>query len=779
VTGAVRAIFIFLLCAIAIPAVAVSAPAAHGAIFETSFTSAKRYADPFNEVDVDAIFSRGRESWRVPAFWRGGSEWGVRFSPPTPGEFSLRLESSDRNNPDLNGRRARVAIGAYAGSNDLFRRGAVRVSANKRYLEYGDGTPFYWLGDTWWTGMSSRLSWEGYQRLTADRKAKGFTVVQIVAGLVPPEEIAPTDPGFHNEGGAVWDAQFRQINPAFFDYADRRVQHLVDAGIAPAIVGGWNEIVMQMGVERMKKHWRYLIARYSAYPVFWIVGGEVYDPPEDIARVLPGAAFPKIVRGWTDIARYIRATDPMHRLLTVHEVPPPWDFPLQDASVTDFELLQSSHFSWLSIGTEISQVNLRYARTGVTKPIIVGEVGYEALGGQHLEDFQRAAFWLGMLNGAAGFTYGANGTWESYSAESPLHRKRWSFMTWEEGMNLPGSAQVAFGAKLLRQYPWQSFAPHPEWVRPRGTTLLEPRERVNAFDVDLLRLVLAPDTTSSSFAESEAPAGEWAKRKGNFRLPYAAGVPGEVRMIYMPYFALLPPRVPTILGLEPAIRYRAYYWEPSMGIRFDLGIVERSSPGASISADDAQIGNVVATVKARADADAGMLLRYRDSDNYLAAMYSSKDKSVFLLDRQQGVDGARLAVVSAPSLGPDIQLSAEVREGFAVVSVADGKQTFTSEIVAVKTTGAGRAKLFTDATNTQRYSGFELRESLAPPSQKPIDRQLTDMSGRHRGELEGPGSPEAPGWSDYGSRRQVMLDAYRPESLPGSGDWVLVLERSK
>ena len=41
-----------------------------------------------------------------------------------------------------------------------------------------------------------------------------------------------------------------------------------------------------------------------------------------------------------------------------------------------------------------------------------GAVGYETLGTMHSEGFRRAAFWLAMLNGAAGHTYGANGTWE-------------------------------------------------------------------------------------------------------------------------------------------------------------------------------------------------------------------------------------------------------------------------------------------------------------------------------------------------------------------------------
>jgi hypothetical protein len=185
-------------------------------IFERTFHSEKAYADPFNNVDVDVVFSRNGQAWRVPTFWRGGSDWTVRFAPPIAGEYAYHLESTDKDNPDLNGCEGRVIISAYSGANSLLRRGMLRVSSSKRYFEQADGTPFYWLGDTWWSGLSDRLSWDGFQMLTADRQAKGFTVVQICAGLIPSnEETAPSDPGFCNEGGAVWDPQFKRINPQY------------------------------------------------------------------------------------------------------------------------------------------------------------------------------------------------------------------------------------------------------------------------------------------------------------------------------------------------------------------------------------------------------------------------------------------------------------------------------------------------------------------------------------------------------------------------------------
>jgi len=60
-------------------------------VFEQTFELRKAYADPFNDVDVDVVFTKGADSWRVPTFWRGGNRWTVRFAPPSPGSFSYRL----------------------------------------------------------------------------------------------------------------------------------------------------------------------------------------------------------------------------------------------------------------------------------------------------------------------------------------------------------------------------------------------------------------------------------------------------------------------------------------------------------------------------------------------------------------------------------------------------------------------------------------------------------------------------------------------------------------
>jgi hypothetical protein len=773
-------------------------------MFEATFQSNKSYADPFNAVDVDVIFTKDGKSWRVPTFWRGGSRWTVRFAPPTPGTYTYRLESTDRGNADLNGHAARVNITSYTGSSEVLRRGAFQVSHNGRYFEQADGTPFYWLGEDWYAGTSDRINWAGFKTLTADRKAKGFTVIEITVMTCSNEETAPMDPGFRNEGGALWDPAFQRINPQYFDYADRRIQHLIDSGLAPAIIGAWRQALAQMGVAKIKELWRYIIARYGAYPVFWIAGGEIYDPPADRRKAgLPyGSTFDDLRSpGWTEVVRYIRATDPYHHPLTAFEIDPPFDTPLQDESLKDFELFQGGHRGWPSVATEVAQLNMHYARTTVTKPLVIGEIGWETLSVENFEGYQRMAFWLAMVNGAAGYSYGNIMTSEFYSSDKPFHRYKYSARTWEEGMSLPGSYQDGLGAKLLQDYHWQNLVPHPDWITPHGTTLLEPRSAVSGFDIDLVAALVAPNPPP----DADLPLGEWKNHHGNFRLPYATGIPGQLRIIYIPPGTFTePPSAPTVLNLEPNVRYHAYYWDPSLGIKFDLGAVERPAAGPMLHNDrdvsqnsswmnvDAggaiertqqrasaaasvinglKEANVVAAVDANSNTEAALILRYLDADHYIVARYAPQEKALYLQERIGGVEGVHLGITEIPQTGPHIRLTAEARDNTAVVSLTDGQQTWTSPIVDVTTLEPGTVGVMHRADGeNQRFENFEIRRSPVLVNDSHLERKLYDARGVYRGELSGPG------WDDFGRAKHILLDAYRPEQPPFPQDFVLVLE---
>ena len=192
-------------------------------LVEFTFTSEKVYNDPFNEVELAAVFRtpQGREL-RVPAFWAGGRVWKVRYSSAAIGRHTFRTECSDTANGKLHGATGLVEVVPYQGDNPLYRHGPMRVAADHRHFEHADGTPFFWLGDTWWMGLCQRLHWpEDFQTLAADRKAKGFNVVQIVAGLYP--DMPAFDPRGANEAGFPWEKDYARIRPEYFDQADQRL----------------------------------------------------------------------------------------------------------------------------------------------------------------------------------------------------------------------------------------------------------------------------------------------------------------------------------------------------------------------------------------------------------------------------------------------------------------------------------------------------------------------------------------------------------------------------
>jgi hypothetical protein len=425
-----------------------------------------------------------------------------------------------------------------------------------------------------------------------------------------------------------------------------------------------------------------------------------------------------------------------------------------------------------------------------------------------LEDFQRVSFWLAMLNGAAGYTYGANPVFEAYTTDKPFQRTKYTLLTWEEGMDLPGAYQISLGAKLLQQYSWWQFDPHPEWVAPRGTALLEPRGERNGSELGSFDAILTDESPQPSGSPWSYPAGEWKARNGNFFQPYAAGIAGKVRFIYVPCLSLFCRTPPTVLGLERGVRYHSYYWEPAIGVKFDLGSIERPSPGAVLLDDefsDSATSNwtdygaktlrgggkmiadgavltinkleqqdLVASVGGSSDASAGLILRYHDADNYLAAVYSPTTKAVYLLDREKGVYGNPLGSMPVEAMGPNFALSAEVRGPWAAVSITDGTNTYTSKIVAVSNTTAGGAGLWHESGSpAQSFTHFELRKSPTLVTDEHLEKKLYDARGIYRGALTGKG------WDDFGKEKILLLDAYQPSPLPMPQDWILVLENSK
>jgi hypothetical protein len=493
---------------------------------EWSFTSGKTYANPFQDVTLDVVVTdpQGHEQ-TVPAFWAGDNVWRVRYAPHMPGAYGYRTVCSDTDNAQLHGVEGSLQANPYEGDNPLLQHGGLRVAENRRYLQHQDGTPFLWLGDTGWMSLCKRLEWPGeFKALYADRVAKGFSVIQIIAGLYP--DMPAFDPRGANEAGFPWTRDYSTINPVYWDMADIRIDWLVRLGLLPCIVACWAYFLPWMGVDKLKQHWRHLIARYGAYPVVWCLAGEGAMPYYLSEDRLGDVERQK--QGWTEIGQYVQQIDPYDRPVTIHPTDSARD-QVNDETVLDFDFLQTGHSDRASMPSTIRLLQQDYAREP-HMPMINSEVCYEGIGEACREEVQRYMFWSCMLSGGCGFTYGANGIWQLNRRDQPYgpspHGLSWGDRPWDEAAQLPGSKQIGVGKKFLERYEWWRFEPHPEWV-------------------------VEPATVE------------------NTQRPFAAGIPGEVRMLFLPSICSWGQM--TLKALEPGSRYRAFLFDPRTGSEREIG----------------------------------------------------------------------------------------------------------------------------------------------------------------------------------------------------------------
>lgn len=500
--------------------------------FEISFTSQRPPGDPLNEPTLDVVFTAPDKTVKtVPGFWAGGSTWKVRYASPITGLHRWRSVCGDTSDKGLHNIEGQLNVSAYRGANPLFKHGPLRATKDQRRFEHYDGTPFFWLGDTWWMGLSHRLHFpDDFKQLAADRKTKGFTVIQIVAGLYP--DMHPFDPRGANEAGFPWEKEYARIRPEYFDAADARLRYLLDEGFTVCLVGAWGYFLPMMGEAKMKAHWRYLIARYASWPVVWVAAGEA-NLPWYLAKNFP-TDDRSIVPGWTEMLRYIRSTDPFRRPLTIH--PTAINrynarHVTDDPALLDFDFLQTPHGQRGAVPVTVRAARESYAASPIM-PTINGEAAYEMLGDKLPTEWTRAMFWLCMMNGAAGHTYGANGIWQvnrkndphgpSPTAKSPP--TGYGVITWDEAMRLPGSQQMSYGKRFFESLPWTRLKPmgeHVAWADPPK----DPKED--------------PLFT-----------------------PQMVGVDQSLRVVYG-----LEPRAVTVRTLRSSTKYHLFYFDPVTGER--------------------------------------------------------------------------------------------------------------------------------------------------------------------------------------------------------------------
>ncbi len=280
----------WLLCALAWLALPMASQAATNSTpapvvpkysrFDKSFSSTVAYGNPPADATLTVVFTSPQgDTTKVPGFWDGGRTWRVRFSPDLAGKWSFKTACSDAKNSGLNNVTGQFLCTAAVGKSRFELHGPLQVAPDRRHLEHEDKTPFFWLADTVWDGArrSKLADWDYYAQVRASQR---FTVAQWSAA-----------PGVNFKNQTAWSGDKHiVINPAFFAQLDSKIELLERVGMVSAIVPlrdiappGTNAFEA-LPEDQAILLLRYMVARWGAYNVVWVLSCEGEGPGGKINR---------------------------------------------------------------------------------------------------------------------------------------------------------------------------------------------------------------------------------------------------------------------------------------------------------------------------------------------------------------------------------------------------------------------------------------------------------------------------------------------------------------
>ncbi len=338
-----------------------------------------------------------------------------------------------------------------------FKNGKLKVSANKRFLEFQNGTQFFYLGDTAWE-LFHRLTKTDAEKYLENRREKGFTVIQAVAlaeldGLNVPN-MEGEKPLINNDPATP--------NEKYFANMDWVIKKAEEKGMFVGLLPTWGDKVdKQWGVgpvifnpENAFQYGKWIGTRYKDYQnIIWINGGDRQGGGDNLAV-------------WNALANGIKSVDKNH-LMTFHPMggnsSSKW-FHNQDW--LDFNMMQTGHGERSYAAYKkllIPDYNLQ-----PVKPTFDGEPRYEdhphdwkpeILGWFDDADVRQAAYW-NLFAGGFGHTYGCHAIWQMLApGRTPVGFARNS---WQADMDLPGAGDMLNVRRLMESRPITERIPFQE-----------------------------------------------------------------------------------------------------------------------------------------------------------------------------------------------------------------------------------------------------------------------------------------------------------------------------
>lgn len=449
--------------------------------FTTSITWRFSPTDPF-EVDFCAdISGPGNVRLKHQGFYDGKDTWKIRFAPPAEGVWTITTRSDVL---ELDHRQVEVhCTVAPAGSV----RGGLRIDPqHPRHFLREDGTRFFPVGyEANWLFALDMLepgpALPTLKPFLAKLAGSGFNFVNLNlwaldttwrAGKTEENDFGP--PPLSPWEGTIDNPDFRRFNLAYWQHFDRVIAAMADHGIIASLYFKvYNKLCRwpANGSPEDDRFFRYAIARFAAYPnITWILAKE--------------AQYEKSTRYKVERLKFIRATDPYRRLVTVHDDRLTYDRGHYDQLV-DFRSPQEHEDVFAVIARQLAHRSW---------PIFVAESGYEhGPGGLKDKTFGRShtprtvidSIWNLQLSGVY------NAYYYTYTA--------WDVIRHQD--NPPGYGYVKIFADFFRQTAYWKLEPAPSLVSA-GRCLASPGEEyvvyqseAAPFTLNIPRLPPSPSAT--------------------------------------------------------------------------------------------------------------------------------------------------------------------------------------------------------------------------------------------------------------------------------------------
>jgi len=418
--------------------------------FEHEFKSLAAYPNPLQDVTLTVQFTSPLgETSRVYGFWDGGRTWRVRFSPDQPGRWIFKSSCSDAANMGLNDQSGEFLCTASLNQNRFYQHGAVQVAQDRQHLEHADGTPFFWLADSVWSGarLSDPKNWVVYGLV---RSSQNFTVAQWTAASG--EDLAGQSAlsGFPERLG---------VNPEFFRRLDGKVATLGEVGMLSAIAPLWETQSEAKAValpdEQAALVVRYVVARWGADPVAWLIrleggpknverwkkiGAEVFAGMRHAPVVICAGKDPRVLnefrdQGWVDVLGFQMPPSGAQGGIQV---------------VPNGEIFDGGH------------EKVRHPLIAFTPE----ENAVDTQSGKRVsaEEVRRAAYRGLLLAHAAGISYAGQGVanWDTTVEPKTADKLGAGLPLWHKAMFMPAAKQMGHLAKLVDGVCFWQLRPEPK-----------------------------------------------------------------------------------------------------------------------------------------------------------------------------------------------------------------------------------------------------------------------------------------------------------------------------